>query len=56
MPKISNSYCPMRAWELGQGEIKFPEEHKMCGKSRCSRETNSKGVFKEGSELKASIM
>jgi hypothetical protein len=46
---VSDNYCPKRAWDLGTGdEIKFPEEHTLCGKKRCCVKGNRSGVFKEG--------
>jgi hypothetical protein len=48
--KVSDNYCPMRAWELGIGEIKFPEEHTTCGKKKCWVRGNRKGLFLEEDE------
>jgi hypothetical protein len=52
MPKrtVSDNYCPMRAFQLGIGAIRFPEEHTTCGKKRCWAKANSKGVFVEEDE------
>ena len=64
MPKktrnnIAENYCPLRAWQLGTREIKFPEEHTHCGKKRCwMKQQNSsiRDVFKDSHDCKVSVI
>ena len=52
LSKVADHYCPMRAWQLSQGMIKFPEEHIQCGRKRCWGKNNY-NLFDEH-ELKVS--
>jgi len=52
---MSDNYCPMRAWELSVGEIKFPEEHNKCGRKKCWTMAN-KNVFSQDGEPYVSVL